>query len=162
MITEIWIFISLIIVILLSYKPVKSFVQKFLDTKISEARNLLEEAEKTYKDAELYLQKMEKDFKAQLKINKQVLEQTKNQLAALTSQSEKETELEIKRQLEIAEVKKKIDQEIIKKEIASIVLTKSIGKITTELAQNTSKDADYIRLSLNKLDHFNTKSKLHN
>ena len=151
MITEIWIFVSLIIVILLSYKPVKAFIQKFLDAKISEARNLLEEAEKTYKDARLYSQKMEKDFKAQLQTNKQVLEQTKNQLAALTLQSEKETELEIKRQLEIAGVKKKIDEEIIKKEIASIVLTKSIEKIITELGQSTSKDADYIKFSLNKL-----------
>ena len=162
MITEIWLFISLIIVILLSYKPVKAFIQNFLDTKINETQGLLKEAEKTYQDAQLYLSKVEKDFKMQLQINKKVLEQTKNQLAELRLQSEKETTLEVKRQLEMAEARKKIDEEIIKKEITSIILTKSIQKIIAKL--DISKDANYINYSLNKLDtlHIKEKDELHN
>ena len=155
-----WLSISLITVLSLSYKPVKAFTQNFLGAKIGQATRLLKEAEKTHQDAQLYLKKVEKDLNNQLQINEQVLEQTKSQLAELTLKSKKETDLEIKRQLEIAKMKREIDEEVLKKEIVSAVLTQSVERIIFELEKNSSKDANYINNSLNRLEKLHIKSEL--
>ena len=150
-----WLSVSLIAVVSLSYKPVKTFIENFLITRINQTQNSLKEAEKTYKNTELYLKKIEKNFNTQLQNNKQVLEQTKNQLLALTLKSEKETKLEIERQLKIAEIKRKTDEKILKREIMSEVLTKNVEKIVFELKKDNNKDIDYINSSLDKLNNFN-------
>jgi F0F1-type ATP synthase membrane subunit b/b' len=145
-----WLSISLIIVLLFGYKPVKAAVNNFLNTQIAHARKLLEDAQNTYQDAESYLKKMEQSLKDQLKINERKLEQVKNQLISLALENEKAVELEIEKQLEASELQKKLNEELLKKELASTILAQNIDAIISGLESN-NRDENYIAKSLKGL-----------
>jgi F0F1-type ATP synthase membrane subunit b/b' len=152
MINEIfWLIIALLTIVTLTYKPCKRTFEKFIDTKINKTRKLYEEAKKTYEDANLYLKKVKQDMDINLKENKKILRQTKNQVAQLTLDSEKDCELEIERQLKLAEAKREMEEKVLKKELVHTILTKTVEEVIAKLNKNADIDRKYINKSLDKL-----------
>ncbi|WPX96019.1 ATP synthase subunit B family protein [Candidatus Bandiella euplotis] len=145
-----WLFIALIAVLFFGYKPTKSLVSQFLDAKINDAKRLLQEAEKVYKDAEILLKTTEKNLAEQLVINTQKIDQVKEQLSSLRLQNEKEIEMEIERQFQALETQRVLTEEVLRQELKTIVINENVASIIDELKKSDSKDISYIMKSLNK------------
>ena len=146
-----WFTIAFIIVLILSYKPIKIRFKIFVDNHIINAKKLIDEAKKTHDEALEYLKKLEIEFAEQNKLNEEKLAQSKHLLNSIKLQSEQEIEQEIKKQLEIAEIQRKKDEEAIKKEITHKFLSKNIKKIVKEMSSD-KKSSSFLNKALSKLD----------
>ena len=147
-----WLSISLIVILLFAYKPVKRALKNTIDSHIINTKKLLDEAKNAHNDAVKYLKKLEKDLKIQNKLNEEKLIQNEHLLNSIKLESDKKIEEEIKRQFFLAEIQRKTDEEIIKKEIASKFLLKNINKITSKFSDDDEKNTEFLKQSLDKLD----------
>ena len=147
-----WLSISLIVILLFAYKPLKRALKNTIDSHIINTKKLLDEAEKAHDDAINYLEKLEKDLKIQNKLNKEKLIQNEHLLNSIKLESDKKIEEEIKRQFFLAEIQRKTDEEIIRREIASKFLLKNINRVISEFSDEDAKNAKFLKQSLNKLD----------
>jgi F0F1-type ATP synthase membrane subunit b/b' len=147
-----WLSISLIVILLFAYKPVKRALKNTIDSHIINTKKLLDEAENAHNDAIKYLAKLEKDLKIQNKLNEEKLVQNELLLNSIKLESDKKIEEEIKRQFFLAEIQRKTDEEIIKKEIASKFLLKNINRVISEFSEVDAKNTKFLKQSLSKLD----------
>jgi F0F1-type ATP synthase membrane subunit b/b' len=147
-----WLSIALIVILFFAYKPLKRALKNTIDSHIINTKKLLDEAKNAHNDAVKYLKKLEKDLKIQNKLNEEKLIQNEHLLNSIKLESDKKIEEEIKRQFFLAEIQRKTDEEIIKKEIASKFLLKNINRVISEFSDEDTKNTQFLKQSLNKLD----------
>lgn len=152
-----WLTISFFIVLILSYKPIKTRFKKFVDNYISNTQKLINEAKKTHNEAQKYLQKLEVELAEQSKLNAEKLAQSKHLMNSIKLQSEKEIEQEIERQLEIAEIERKKNEEALKKELTLKFLSHNTKEIVKELNSN-KKSSLFLNKALSELDEIKIKN----
>ena len=151
---QFWIFIAFIIFVIVIFNPVKKILILTLDTKISEIKKNIDDAEKIKNDAQHTLSEI---GKKQSQVSKEI-EKIDNDTASKIIQLEKNTLLSINDQIrkrkELAETK--IEQMTLEAnlEIKNFVITSSIQAIIELLKNNLSKDEkqNLIEKSFNDLN----------
>ena len=147
--------ISVIIILIFIYKPIKLYIEKFIDNYISNTINVIYDAKKTHDEAIICFQKLEESLVLQKELSEEKLLQSNYLFKLIKLENEKKITQEIKRQFNISEIERKVSETLLIKETIRHFLLLNMKNIILKI--NNKIDILSVERALQKIKLLNKK-----
>ena len=149
----IWVAISFILFVILTFKPIKSQISDSLDKKIIDLKIKIDEAQKLKNEAEKLYQDQQDNLKISLQKIEQLKLDTKNEIQRITTNVNDELKIITSRKKNTFEKNSKQTEEKIKDELKKEILEKTIFFTEHRIKKELKKthNSKFIEESLKKL-----------
>ena len=149
----IWVAISFILFVILTFKPIKSQISDSLDKKIIDLKIKIDEAQKLKNEAEKLYQEQQDNLKISLQKIEQLKLDTKNEIQRITTNVNDELKIITSRKKKTFENNSKQTEEKIKDELKKEILEKTIFFTEHRIKKELKKthNSKFIEESLKKL-----------